>query len=209
MFRNIYNFLHKKELKRSDIIIFSTMLVGALLALFASFNLTLDKFMILQDPDTALNCSINIVLNCATVMESWQSSLLGFPNMIIGLMAYPIIITVAVLGLLGVKFPRSFVIAASIGYLLSALFSFWLFFESLYAIQVLCPWCLLVTFSETLILASITYYVLRENTYRLSKKADVKVQAFLKAGYFPMIVVSWIVLLFALIFLKFGAALFS
>jgi uncharacterized membrane protein len=116
------------------------MLFFGIAGLVASFTLTLDKLEVLKNPDAILSCSINIVLNCSTVMQTWQSSLFGFPNMIIGLMGFPIVMTIAIAGLSRVKLPRAFLLAANIGYLLAAIFSFWLFFQSVYVIQVLCPW---------------------------------------------------------------------
>jgi uncharacterized membrane protein len=98
-------FSHKNE-RRSDVIVFSVMLAGGLAALAAAFVLTLEKFHLYEDPDAILSCSFNIVLNCSTVMETWQSSVFGFPNMIIGLMAYSVVVTFALAGLVGVKFPR-------------------------------------------------------------------------------------------------------
>jgi uncharacterized membrane protein len=185
------------------------MLVFSAVALVAAFTLTLEKIEKLQNPNAVLSCSINLVLNCSTVMETPQSHVFGFPNMLIGMMAYPVLICVAVAGIGLAKFSRRFMIAANVGILLGALFSYWLFFTSVYVIQVLCPWCLAVTFSTTLILASFTHITLRSNTFKLSKVRDVKVQAFLAAGYDKLIIFAWLVLLVALVFSKFGSALFA
>jgi uncharacterized membrane protein len=185
------------------------MLVAGLIALTASFVLTLEKFQLLNDPKVVLSCSINAVLDCSAVMKTWQSSVFGFPNMIIGLMAYSVVVTVAVIGLWKVKFPRWFLIKAELGFLAGTIFAYWLFFQSLYVIQVLCPWCLLVTSMTTLILATMTYYNLRENTLHLKKKTNEKMQSFLQKGYFQLVIASWFVLMIVLVFLQFGGALFA
>lgn len=190
-------------------LVFGVMLAGGLAALAAAFVLTLEKFHLYENPDAVLSCSINIVLNCSTVMQTWQSHVFGFPNMIIGLMAYSVIVTVAVLGLAGIKFPRWFLIAANVGFLLGLIFSYWLFFQSVYAIEVLCPWCLIVTTATTLIFSSMLHWNLKENTFKLSANIDAKVQKFLKGGYHQMIVLAWIALMIVLVFLKFGEALFA
>lgn len=189
--------------------VFGVMLAGGLAALIASFVLTLEKFHLYEDPNAILSCSINIVLNCTTVMDTWQSSVFGFPNMIIGLMAYSVVVTVAVAGLGGVVFPRWFLIKAQIGFLLGLIFAYWLFFQSLYDIQVLCPWCLIVTTATTLIFASLTHYNLKNNIFKLSDKTNARIQRFLKGGYHQMIVLGWIALMVVLVFLKFGEALFA
>lgn len=210
MFNKFLNlFTHKDDEQRLRRGVFGVMLLGGVAALAAAFTLTLEKFHLYENPDAVLSCSINLVLNCGTVMQTWQASVFGFPNMVIGLMAFPVVITVAVAGLAGVKFPRWFLIAANVGFLLGAVFSYWLFFQSVYAIQVLCPWCLIVTTSTTLIVASMTHYNLKHNTFQLAGKMNERLQRFLNAGYHQMIVAAWLALMVVLVFIKFGADLFS
>jgi hypothetical protein len=129
--------------------------------------------------------------------------------MFIGLMAYPVIVTIAVLGLSGVVFPKLFLKLANIGFLLGTIFAYWLFFNSVYVIQVLCPWCLVVTFSTTMILATMTHYNLRQNTFGFKKKTNARIQTFLEKDYHKLLVASWIVVMIALVIIKFGAALFA
>lgn len=194
---------------RTRYVVFGLMLVGGIAALIASFTLTLDKLEVLQNPNAILSCSVNVVLNCSNVMETAQSHIFGFPNMLIGLMAFPVIITIAVLGLSGTKFPRWFLLVASTAFLLDITFSYWLFFQSVYAIQILCPWCLLVTASQTIIFSSFLHYNLKENTFRLKASLNARIQRFLKAGYHQTIVLAWLALMVVLVFAKFGSALFA
>lgn len=210
MFKGIINIFKKDDAKqKSNRWIFGTMLTFSVIALIAAFVLSVEKIHVLQDSTAQLSCSFNLVLDCSKVMQTWQSQVFGFPNMFIGLMAYSVLITIAVLGLAGTTFPRLFLKLANIGILLGAIFAYWLFFSSVYVIQVLCPWCLIVTFSTTLILAAITHYNLRENTFNFGKKASKKIQAFLSKDYHKLVVASWIVLMIALVVIKFGAALFA
>ena len=205
----MFNFGKKKSIERSNAWIFGTMLVAAIAGLAAAFTLTVEKFHLLANPDAVLSCSFNVVLNCASVMKTWQASVFGFPNSMIGLMAYPVIITVAVAVLSGVKFPRKFLYAAQICYGLGLLFAYWLFFQSVFVIQVLCPWCLIVTFVTTIIFETLLRYNLRENTFNFSKKTHKKISEFLKKDYDKLIVASWIVIMIALVFIKFGEGLFA
>ena len=189
--------------------LFWVMLAFGITGLIASFTLAVEEFHLIKNPDTVLSCTINLVLNCSTVMQTWQASVFGFPNMFIGLMAFPVVILVATLGLLNAKLPHWFWIKAQIWYLLGAIFAYWLFFNSLYDIEVLCPWCLIVTFSTTMLLASLTSYNLQENTFNFSKKTNKRIQAFMKSGYHKLLVAAWIVAMIALVVLKFGADLFA
>lgn len=210
MFNKFRDWIKKgKTDDRSHYWIFGIMLVGGLAALIAAFTLTVEKFHLYEEPNAILSCSINLVLNCTTVMQTWQSEVFGFPNMIIGLMAYAVVVTVAIAGLAKVKFPRWWLITQNIGFGLGLIFAYWLFFQSVYDIQVLCPWCLIVTTATTLIFSSMLHFNLKENTFKLSEKTNARVQRFLKGGYHQMIVLSWLALMVVLVFLKFGEALFA
>ncbi len=199
----------RKEAEKTRKWIFGTMLAFGVIGLLASFVLSVEEFHLLKNPDAVLSCSFNLVLNCSTVMKTWQASVFGFPNMFIGLMGYPIVITVAVAGLSGVQFKRWFMTLATICYGLGVLFAYWLFFQSLYDIQVLCPWCLVVTFATTILFSTIVHHSLRENHFSFSKKTHTKIQDVLDRDIGKVLTAAWIVLLVALVFIKFGDSLFA
>lgn len=204
----MFNFWSNRSSKNSEKWIFGTMLIFGMVGLVASLVLAIEEFHLLKNPDAILSCSFNLVLNCSTVMQTWQASVFGFPNMFIGLMGYPVVITVAVLGLSGVAFRSWFLRAANVGYGLGVLFAYWLFFNSVYVIEVLCPWCLVVTFATTILFATITHYNLKNNIFMLPKRIHKQVQAFLAKDVGKLITAGWIVLMIALVFMKFGDSLF-
>ncbi len=206
MFSNLFGKKTKDE-ERSLKWVFGTLLAFGVVGLTASFVLAVEEFHLLKNPDTILSCSFNLVLNCAAVMKTWQASAFGFPNMFIGLIGFPLVIMIALLGLSKVKFPRWFLVGAEVGIGFWTLFAYWLFFNSVYVIEVLCPWCLVVTFSMTMLTAAITHYNLQQNTFGLTKSANKKVAQFLAKDYDKVIVAGWVVLLIALVILKFGNSL--
>jgi uncharacterized membrane protein len=203
-----FNFGKKKATEKSNKWLFAVMLVFGVTGLISAFDLSVEKLHLLEHPGAVLSCSINLVLNCSTVMQTWQASVFGFPNSYIGLMAYPVVITVAVAGLSGVQFKRWFLIVANICYGLGLIFAYWLFFNSVYVIQVLCPWCLVVTFSTTLIFASLMHLNLRENTFHFSGAVNKKIQELMARDVGKIVTAAWIVLMIALVFIKFGDSLF-
>jgi uncharacterized membrane protein len=204
----MFNLLKKENISKSNRWIFGTMLAFGIIGLIVSFILSVEEIHLIKNPNAVLSCSINIVLNCSTVMQTWQASVFGFPNMLIGLMSYPVVITVAVVALQGARLPRWFWITANVCYGLGAIFAYWLFFNSVYIIEVLCPWCLVITFATTILFATITHYNLRENTFKLNKNMNNVVQTYLKKDYGKLVVAAWIVLMIALVVLKFGESLF-
>lgn len=210
MFANIKEFFtHKDKKLRDNRWIFTSMLIGACLSLLASFVLSVETIQLAKNPNAELSCSVNIVLNCATVAAHPTSEMFGFPNPFLGLMAEPIVITVAIAGLAGVAFPRRFMFVAQIFYTLGLVFALYLLGISMFVIQALCPWCLLVTLTTILVWFSMTRYNLRENNLYLSKKLSKKAHAWLDKDYDKFAMAILIFLIVASIFLKYGDGLFA
>lgn len=198
----------QKSIERSNKWLFGMMLGFGIVGLVVSFILSIDEIQVLKNPHAILSCSVNAVLNCSTVMQTWQAHAFGFPNMFIGLMAFPVVITLAVVALCGATLPRLFWRFAATGFGLGLLFSYWLFFNSVYVIQVLCPWCLVITFTTTILFEVVMRYSLRENIFGLSKQVNGHIQAILQKDYDKVFVAGWVVFLILLVFLKFGNNLF-
>lgn len=202
-------FTHHDRDVRDNRWIFVSMLVGAIGSLIASFVLSVEAVELAANPDAVLSCSINVVLNCATVGIHPSAHLLGFPNSFLGLMAEPVVITVAIAGLAGVKFPRKFMFAAQIVYTIGFLFALWLFGTSYFVIGALCPWCLLVTATTTFVWFAITRYNIRENNLYLPNKAQRAAKKLIEKDYDKAILFSLVVLLVAAVLIKYGPYLFS
>ncbi len=193
---------------RSDRWIFGTMLVFGVLGLVSAFVLSVEKIHLLQDPNAQLSCSFNAVLNCASVMKTFQASVFGFPNSYIGLMGYAVVITLAVAGLGGVKFPKPFMLAAQICFGLGLIFAYWLFFQSVYVIQILCPWCLVVTFVTTILFEILLRYNLRENNLYLPQKIHQRILMWLQKDYDKFITALWLAVMVVLVLIQFREGLF-
>lgn len=194
--------LDKKDQKANNWT-WGVMLACAAIAFFASFTLSVEYVELLKDPHVNLPCNINAVLNCASVMKTDQAHVLGFPNSFMGIAGEAVMVTVSVAYFAGARFKKWFYVAVNLGVLLSALFAYWLFFQSLYTIQILCPWCLLVTTTSTLMLGAITRFNLRENNFNLTFGAHHRIKKWLQKDYDKFIVAGWLVLLAALVFIKF------
>lgn len=206
----LFSFLtHSNKRLRDDRWIFTSMLVGACLSLLAAFVLSNEAVELARNPNAALSCSINAVLNCASVGKHPSATLFGFPNSFLGLIAEPIVITVAIAGLAGIKFPRKFMFVAQIGYTLGFVFALYLFYTSFYIIQVLCPWCLLVTLTTTLVWFAITRYNVRENNLYLPKKIQKTLLSWVEKDLDKLVMWGIIALFVAAILLKYGDAIFA
>jgi uncharacterized membrane protein len=112
--------------------------------LSAAFSLAIDKYRILEDPTFSPSCDLSPILSCGSVMVTDQGSVFGFPNPVIGLMAFSIVVTLGVLVAGGVALPRFVLGGLAGGALLGVVFVHWLAFQSIYRIGALCPWCMVV-----------------------------------------------------------------
>lgn len=210
MLRKVKDYFGHDEKKiRDNRWIFTSMLVGAVFSLIAAFVLSVEAVEIAKNPDAQLSCSVNIVLNCATVAAHPTSTMFGFPNPFLGLMTEPIVITVAIAGLAGIKFPRRFMFTAQIFYTLGLLFALYLLYLSMFVIGALCPWCLLVTLTTILVWFAITRYNLREDNLYLPMHLSKKAHEWLDKDYDKFAMAIILFLIIAGILLKYGNGLFA
>ena len=118
--------------------------IGSAIALVASFQLSLDKIRLLENPDYTPACNFSILMSCKSVINSEQGAAFGFPNPYIGLVGYGIVIAIGVAAASGVRLPRWYWVGTLLGLTFAAGFVHWLAFQSIFSIQVLCPWCMVV-----------------------------------------------------------------
>ncbi|MFJ6622760.1 vitamin K epoxide reductase family protein [Kitasatospora sp. NPDC091335] len=120
------------------------LLIGGAVGLFASAVLTLDKIRLLKDPSYVPSCNINPIISCGSIMRSDQAEAFGFPNSLIGLVAFGVVIAVGAGLLSGAAYRRWFWLGLQAGTVFGAGFVTWLMYQALYRIGALCPYCMVV-----------------------------------------------------------------
>lgn len=120
------------------------VLIAGVVGLIAAVTLTVEKIEILIDPSYVPSCSINPVLSCGSVMVTPQASAFGFPNSLIGIVGFTVVVVSGVLAVARVNLPRWYWSGLAVGTLLGTVFVHWLIFQSLYRIGALCPYCMVV-----------------------------------------------------------------
>ena len=185
-----------------------TMLLSSIISLGASLVLAIETLRLAEDANAKLGCNISAVISCGKVSTSWQSNLLGFPNPFLGLICEPVVITVAIAGLMGVVFPKLFLKVATFIYFLGFIFAIWLFSQSYFVIGAFCPWCLLVTFSTITVFSSMLKLNIRFNAFNFSEETNLKLNKFYDRGLdLATLSVLYGSLIFAVV-AKYHAALF-
>lgn len=121
------------------------LVVLAIIGLAASFILTLEKIAIIKDPNHRLTCSVNPLLSCGPIITSPEASAFGFPNPLIGIFSFSILLAVGMTMLAGsvVKkearwYWRTYIAA----HLFGLFFVFWLMSEAFYELKALCIYCM-------------------------------------------------------------------
>ena len=138
------------------------MIVSGFIGLVTSFVLSIEAWQLAADSSARFGCDISSVLSCSAVAQTWQARILGFPNAFLGIFFEAVVLAISVAIFAGVKFPRWYMLGANLLYTVALFFAFWLFGQSYFVIQVLCPWCLLITLTTTLVFAGITRLNIRD-----------------------------------------------
>ena len=116
---------------RQRIIVFGVLLVGSIIGLVASIVLSHEALTIAKDSSKVLGCDLNAAMSCSSVAKHWSAHVVGdIPNSFVGMVAYPVFITIAVAGLARTRFPRWFMRAAEAGGWVSLGFAGWMFYMS-------------------------------------------------------------------------------
>ena len=138
------------------------MIISGSIGLFTSFVLSIEAWQLAADSSARFGCNISSVLSCSTVAQTWQARILGFPNAFLGIFFEAVVLAISVGIFAGVKFPRWYMLGTNLLYTIALFFAFWLFGQSYFIIQVLCPWCLLITLTTTLVFGGITRINIRD-----------------------------------------------
>ena len=147
------------------------LIVAGAIGWYAAFALTLEKFELLVNPEAIAGCDFSIVVQCTANLNSWQGSVLGFPNPLIGLGAWVAPIAVGVAVLAGARFDKWFWILFNVGVAGALSFVIWLISNSIFELGTLCPWCM-VTWSVTIPLFwALTFRNLREGVFTQDERA--------------------------------------
>ncbi|MDJ1372539.1 vitamin K epoxide reductase family protein [Gulosibacter molinativorax] len=157
------------------------------IGLIASFALTLEYIHALTEPDAQLLCDISIFVTCQPAMMSSAGAVLGFPNIILGLICFTIAVTTGVVLATGAKLPNWYMVCFNIGLLGGAVLITYLQWFSGFQLRALCLWCMII-WTATIPLMSITT-IGNLATGRFGKGATKVGQAL--TGWAWVIIVIW------------------
>lgn len=148
------------------------LVVASAIGFLAAFALALDKFALLENTNAQLSCNFSVLIGCSTNLSSPQGAVFGFPNPLIGLAGWSILGTIGAAILGGARLSRWFWLCTNLGVAAALALVIWLITQSIFVLDVLCPWCM-VTWAVTIAgFWAVTLYNLK--TGRIPAPASVR-----------------------------------
>jgi uncharacterized membrane protein len=173
------------------------LIIGSIIGLISAAVLTYDHNKIIQNPGYIPSCNLNPVIACGSVIKSKQATAFDFPNPYIGLVAFPMVLTAGVALLAGAKLKRWFWWLLELGTIFGLGFIHWLFFETVYRIHALCPYCIAVWIVTITMFWYLTLYNLQAGNIPVS--ASLKPFTDFLVRHHLDIVLLWFLIIAALI----------
>ena len=147
------------------------VIVTGALGFIAAFALTVEKFVLLENPSAPLGCDFSPFVQCSSNLASTEGAVFGFPNPLLGIAGYAIVVVVGVGVLAGARFARWFWLVFNLGLLGAIGFVGWLIRVSVFELGTLCPWCMLVWAVTIPLFLAVTLYNVRSGSIPLPARA--------------------------------------
>lgn len=124
------------------------LMIGGAIGLLSAAILIIEKVNLLQaeadGTSKTLSCDLNPFVSCGNVINTDQASVFGFPNPLMGVAGFAIVVTLGVLVVAGVRLPAFVWAGLQAGTIFGIAFVTWLQYQSIYEIGSLCPYCMVV-----------------------------------------------------------------
>lgn len=169
------------------------MVFGAAVGLVASFLQLLEKLTLLKDADAVLACNFNSVFSCTNVLNAWQSSVFGFPNSVMCIVFFALVLGIALAGLSSDALGKRLRLSIQGIALFFLCFGIWFLTQSTLVIGALCLFCIFC-FTGLLFING-TLLRLNVNDLPIKKSWRKKLQGSFKSGADIFV---WIIIALAL-----------
>jgi uncharacterized membrane protein len=173
------------------------LIVAGIIGLISALIISIDKDKILQNANYHPSCDLNPIISCGSVMQSMQSHIFSFSNAFIGLAAFGSLLTVGMAIKAGGIFKRWFWLGLELGTIFGLLMVHWLFFETVYRIHALCPYCIAVWIVTITTFWYVTLYNIDHRHIILPKKLGPAYK-WIRSHHIDLLVL-WIIIIAALI----------
>lgn len=169
------------------------LVICGTIALACALIIMYDKVELLKNPAFRPGCDLNPVVSCGSVMESKQANAFGFPNPFLGIIGFTVVLTTGMALFAGAKFKRWYWLGLQLGTIFGVCFVHWLFFQSVYRINALCPYCMVVWTMTITLFWYVTLYNIQTGVIKL--KGRLQQAAFFARRHHLDILLLWFLLI--------------
>lgn len=120
------------------------LVIAALIGIYSSAMITIDRIRELKDPTFTAACDINSVIACSDVASSPQAEVLGFPNSIVGLIGFGVVAGVGVSIVARARLSPWLWFCLELGSLLAVISVHWFVHAAVFELRALCLYCMCV-----------------------------------------------------------------
>ncbi len=117
------------------------VMVASAIGIVSGSITIMDKIALLKDPAAGSFCDISSTVGCSPVLLAWQSSVLGPPNALLGVIMFAVLGTAGAVVASGGRLVAGFHTAMLGLAVFFAAFLTWYMFEVAYSVGSLCPFC--------------------------------------------------------------------
>jgi len=172
------------------------LVICGIIGLVCALIIMYDKVALLKNPAFKPNCDLNPIISCGSVMESKQANAFGFPNPFIGIVGFSVVIATGMAILAGAtKLKRWYWLGLQAGTVFGVAFIHWLFFQSVYRINALCPYCMVVWIMTITLFWYVTLYNVQTGVVTLRGKAQ-QIGFFLRRHHLDILRLWFLVIAF-------------
>lgn len=189
---------------RSPLSLAIVLLGSGLIGWAASAQLVLERLALYADPNYVTTCDVSPFVSCGAVFRTAQASVFGFPNPLIGIVAFAVVITTAMALLAGGHVSRWYWLGLQAGVTAGLAFVGWLWFQTLFVISILCLYCMVVWVAMIVIFVAVTAHNIRTGVLPAGPTGRR-----IAADWWWVIAVLLILATAVSVFLAFAGALFS
>ena|ERR1035437_8699192 len=171
------------------------LIVAGTVGLVCSFALMYDHIKLLTNPHYIPSCDLNPVVSCGSVISSNEGSLLfGLPNPLFGIAAFAVVITVGVAMLAGATFKRWLWLGFEASVLLGIGAVHFLIYQSVYRLNALCPFCMVVWTMVIPLFWYVTLYNIEQEFIKLPKGRITTVGNFARKHHLDILVLWFLII---------------